>query len=636
MIQAFMSQVASEIGQASNGSDAVDASKKLVAYAALLEPLKWVPGAEPWASLTAQVMRTTGMGVGAVGKLQKLNISKRRESLKTALRRLNRKIVIVMDDIDRLPPVEVFQAIRAIQAVVDLPFCSFVIALDPGYVENALCAAASFDLPGQYLDKIIQLRLPLPRINRAELEAFFEDRLLSSLSPLQHQRLQADQSRFQHIWHLGLKPLLRTPRDAIRIINRFLYVEPSCGDEVSWGDLIGLHALAILYPSVYNHILGNPGAYTGVDMDDRYQRSHGQELVDQCAAERAKFLKDLDSKSQSALLRLLEELFPLIRSYPYDKRDQRGFSLQRRVASSQRLKVALSYDLPSDELAQQEIILFLTSPHERRGILDSVCEKNLLERLLERVLQEHSQTPIPDPSELVIFLGNIIEKQQLGNPLTGISSIFLMPPLKAIVLAADEILSSSCIDDETALHNVVSNPSVLSLSAHLIARKYLSEQRGASEADSDSKPTLATIENSKTLAIWLDTTTAAFNDSSFLGVSDKLQVVHSLLAIKEGRARLPELLATYFESGESIDQVSDVFIRRSSITDEDSTIDFVSCEKDYLSMLGDASSIRALAKQRLEELGDSASPKLKAIYSAVAFGGRFNLTDGSAAKDNFQ
>jgi predicted KAP-like P-loop ATPase len=214
MVQAFMAQIASEIGQVNQSAKATEAAQKMIAYAQLLEPLKWIPGAEPWTSIVRGVVEATGKGVGKVSDLHKLNVSKQREALKRALLELGRNIIIFIDDIDRLPPAEVFQIVRAIQAVSDLPRCSFVIALDPLYTEKALQVAANFENPGQYLDKIVQLRLSLPQINKTDLASYFENRLWQALSPSQQDRFQSEQKRLTQMRQKKspVKRLMQAPK----------------------------------------------------------------------------------------------------------------------------------------------------------------------------------------------------------------------------------------------------------------------------------------------------------------------------------------------------------------------------------------------------------------------------------------
>jgi hypothetical protein len=111
--------------------------------------------------------------------------------------------------------------------------------------------------------------------------------------------------------------------------------------EICWGDLLGLQTIAIVLPNVFRHIMQNSGAYTGGDMADSYQRGSHQEHVDQFADERESVLKTLPDKTRIQAQRLLEDLFPLLRKYSYDKLGQLEFSKDRRIAASDRLREAL-------------------------------------------------------------------------------------------------------------------------------------------------------------------------------------------------------------------------------------------------------------------------------------------------------
>ena len=522
MVQAFMVQIASEVGQVNHSAKAAEVAQKLIAYAQLLEPLKWIPGAEPLTSIVKGVVESTGKGVAKVSDLYKLNISKQRNVLKKSLLDLGRKIIIFIDDIDRLPPAEVFQIVRAIQAVSDLPRCFFVIALDPFYTEKSLQVAAELDNPGLYLDKICQLRLSLPKINNVDLAKYFEDRLLQALSPLQRDRFQAEKRGLWQIWELDVMPLIQTPRDVIRIINRFLFVEPTCGTEVCWGDLLGLQTIAIILPGVFRHIMQNPGAYTGIDMADHYQRGSCQEHVKQFEDERNRSLEILPDKTKAQAQRLLEALFPLLRKYPYDKLSQEEFSKSRRIAASDRLRIALAYDLPSDEVSLADIESFCYKSTDRDEIIARILDRNLLDRFLTSVLQKINPLSVPDKQKFIFFLGKLVEDQRINSNfqesrlLLGMTTIGRIIRLSEAVLAATE-------DDVKGLAGLgvfVSNTLMLSLSTHLLFRRLKREER-SQQNEPRTEQDLIHASGDPVLQQWLETSVNTLHEQTFLGIADK-------------------------------------------------------------------------------------------------------------------
>jgi hypothetical protein len=615
MIQAFMAQIASELGQDNLNSIAAKAADGLIAYAQLLEPLKWIPGAEPWSSIAKGALEKTGKGAKKISDLHKLNISRQRDTLKQLLLNLGRNIIVFIDDIDRLPPAEVFQIVRAIQAISDLPRCSFVIALDPLYTEKALQSAASVQSPGHYLDKIIQLRLPLPQLNKTDLVQFFEIRLSRALSPLQQDRFNAEQERLSHIWNLGVKPLLETPRDAIRIINRFLFLEPKCGSEVCWGDLLGLQAIAIILPDVFRQIIENPGAYTGKDVSTSYQRSSPQEHLDQFAEERSSALETLPKQTRIQALRLLEELFPLLRTYPYDKLSQQQFSKSRRIAAADRLRIVLAYDLPSDEVSMTDLETFCYEEENRGNVLNGVLARGLLDHFLGAALQRIDPSKVTDRQALILCLGRLVEDQRIDSRFEGFRSLFHLSTMNAIILLSEKVLSSSVdADDLASLHDIVSVADIISLSTNLLARR-LSKRIGQSQkSENSSELTLITSSEDPVLDAWLDTSVSIFSNQVFANIADKSIVIRVLLLFHEGRERLPNLLLPYLDSDQSIDAIAEIFISNEMDSTEGTS---VSCKNEYLTMLGDLEAIRGIAECRLRDSSIQADKRLCAIYKSI-------------------
>jgi hypothetical protein len=617
MIQAFMAQIASELGQVNQNAKATEAAQRLIAYAQLLEPLKWIPGAEPWTSIVRGVVDKTGQGVKKVSELHKLNISKQRDALKKTLLELNRNIIIFIDDIDRLPPPEVFQIVRAIQAVSDLPRCSFVIALDPFYTEKALQTAASFESPGQYLDKIIQLRLFLPQVNKADLELYFEKRLWQAITPLQQDRFRDEQKRLSQIWQLGVKPLIQTPRDVIRIINRFLYIEPRCGMEVCWGDLLGLQTIAIVLPNVFRHIIQNPGAYTGIDMVVSIQLDSPQQHVEQFADERENVLKFLPGKTRIQAQRLLEELFPLLRELSVDKLSQQEFSKARRIAANDRLRIALTYDLPSDEVSQADVQSFCCDPESRQTVIRRAIDKGLLDRILELTLQDIDLSKVADKKEFVVFLGTIVEDQQINGFFQGSRPLFAMSTIDKIIRLSEVVLAS--LGDEgdelCVLTDFVSNPSILSLTTHLLASRLAKRKDRLQPSEITSTKTFIPASENPVLREWFDTAVNAFRSEAFTEIADKWIIVRILLSLQEGRAQIPDLLQPYINSDHSIDAIADIFISNKTDSTEGTT---VACKNEYLSVLGDPDIIRARAESRLSDPSVQANKRLFAIYKSIA------------------
>lgn len=77
-------------------------------------------------------------------------------ALENALRKFPQRIVVLLDDLDRLYPAEAYEMVRIIKAVGDLPNVGYVLAWDEKYVSAAL-DKLNVPLAATYLDKVVQI-----------------------------------------------------------------------------------------------------------------------------------------------------------------------------------------------------------------------------------------------------------------------------------------------------------------------------------------------------------------------------------------------------------------------------------------------------------------------------------------------
>ena len=97
-------------------------------------------------------------------------------SLIQILTELPYKIIIVVDDIDRLNNTEIRQIFQLVKALADFPNTVYLLAFDKEVILRALAKVQGG--PGlEYLEKVIQVPFEIPPISRAELENLFFSKL---------------------------------------------------------------------------------------------------------------------------------------------------------------------------------------------------------------------------------------------------------------------------------------------------------------------------------------------------------------------------------------------------------------------------------------------------------------------------
>jgi KAP family P-loop domain len=213
----------------------------------------------PEVVLAATVVQAAMPDKAAVESLTDLRIK-----LIDQLQLLPKKIVVVVDDIDRLAPTEVVEVIRLIKSIGELPNIVYVIAIDHEYVENAL-RVAGHGQHDNYLDKIIQLRIPIPPMRYAQKWKLLYENIKTIDDSDVTLKSPGGESACEHRLNQLAQPiakLIENPRDVVRIWNRFTFVEPSCRSEINPIDLLALQVIHIKAPKLYEDICQQPRLYT--------------------------------------------------------------------------------------------------------------------------------------------------------------------------------------------------------------------------------------------------------------------------------------------------------------------------------------------------------------------------------------
>ncbi|WP_049972501.1 KAP family P-loop NTPase fold protein [Haladaptatus cibarius] len=172
-----------------------------------------------------------------------------KDEISAGLREEDRNIVIMIDDIDRLTEMEIKQMFRLVKSVADFPNVTYILAFDQNVVVDALEGEGGFRNGEEYLDKIIQLPVHIPTPQSQSIDLQFRSQLDEQV-----REAKFDKQRWQQMYHNGVKELLETPRDAIRLSNAIEISYGALEEEINIVDLVGIEALRIFRREMYEEI----------------------------------------------------------------------------------------------------------------------------------------------------------------------------------------------------------------------------------------------------------------------------------------------------------------------------------------------------------------------------------------------
>lgn len=320
-------------------------------------------------------------------------------ALKKALSQLlieqKKRILVVIDDIDRLAPDEVRQLFTVIKALADFPYVTYLLAFDREVAASAISEQTG--LPGdRYLEKIVQVPFELPRVDRTTLRQALFVRLDAVMAGTPEGRF--DSAHWTNIFHAGLDQLFTVPRDIVRLTNALSVTYPAVLGEVNPVDFIAIECLRVFLPSVYDAIRTSPEEFTGHKAPgDRHDKERAQAFHDA-------WLSKVPESLRSSTKELLQRLFPRLEAvwsnmhYTTDALYQWRRNL--RVCSPDIFPAYFRLSLPQGAVSRADLDALLALVHDEGALAEAfraaVTQQSATGTSKARALLERLMDHVPD------------------------------------------------------------------------------------------------------------------------------------------------------------------------------------------------------------------------------------------------
>jgi KAP family P-loop domain len=284
-----------------------------------------------------------------------------RTRIEAILARSNCRIVVIMDDIDRLDNEEIHAIFRLVKLSADFPNTTYILAFDEKRVAEALGTKYGSPEAGRnFLEKIIQIPLPLPPASVNALREMALDGISSALDLAKIEFVDDQRLRFSEVFDKAFLRRVLTPRVARRFTNALTFILPITKSEVDPVDMIFLEAVRAFYPNVYKSIRENSGIYSGSVRlslglhDEQEIKQKTSDLIENAT-------KDLVDEDSKAALVAIQALFPstgasgLLTGIP-----GREGSGKKRISSPDYFPRYFNYGVPPDDISDTEVEEFLS------------------------------------------------------------------------------------------------------------------------------------------------------------------------------------------------------------------------------------------------------------------------------------
>ncbi|MCW9706885.1 KAP family P-loop NTPase fold protein [Fodinibius salsisoli] len=186
------------------------------------------------------------------------------DEINQQLKEIDKKIIIFIDDLDRLDNSEIIEVVKLIRNSANFYRTVFIVSYDRNYLLNAVkkINESSYE---SFLEKIFQLEVTLPRFEEDIILSELENSLKDILTQEDHEELvnQFNAIDYDRLYNSSVSSFrginipgyyLETLRDVTRFINLFSISYSQLQGEVYIEDLFYLEILRLKHPNIHELI----------------------------------------------------------------------------------------------------------------------------------------------------------------------------------------------------------------------------------------------------------------------------------------------------------------------------------------------------------------------------------------------
>lgn len=184
--------------------------------------------------------------------LEDNDLDKVKANLERVLIKSRQKIVVIIDDIDRLTNTQIRDIFQLVKQVGNFPNIIYVLSMDREVVCRALENVHNID-GAKYLEKIVQIPFEIPALLKPRLRELFLTKLENTIKAISDNP-KIDQAYWSEVFTNCIEPYIETLRDVNRVINTFQFRYKILYEETAFEDMVALTTIEVLEPQLYQWI----------------------------------------------------------------------------------------------------------------------------------------------------------------------------------------------------------------------------------------------------------------------------------------------------------------------------------------------------------------------------------------------
>lgn len=426
-------------------------SKVLEAIGAALESygnaaslLSYVAGIGP----IGEILNVATKGTGKLfrKRAEKRDLQKLKNKVCEKLKEYDGKIIVIIDDIDRLTNDQIRMIFQLVASIANFPNIIYLLVFDRDIVRHALDNLQYDD----YLEKIIQFSIALPQTSQNQIQSI----LFESLDRLIDSELNNtfDKDHWRDVYISCIEPRIQSIRDVKRFTNTLSMLHSELGAEIDFADLAAISVLQVWHPGFLEWIFHSSndlcgGASFYLTGNTNSQKEAIEASLDVCIAKE-------DSGYAIGFLRTVFPKCNHLFGNTISGENASELRSKGRIACSECLDLVMRFCIPETSISKKEIeraIFDSDLDSLRETMLGWACRNALADFIvyLKGVMDKLPASRLPIIAE-AIFL-------TMGKSKADDQGLFSIPIKDRLMYSAEEVLRKAGKDEaERVISKVIS------------------------------------------------------------------------------------------------------------------------------------------------------------------------------------
>lgn len=321
-------------------------------------------------------------------KLNEKTLKQFKDELNHLISERKKRFLIVIDDIDRLNTKEIKQIFQLVKQNADFNNTLYLLAFDRAIIEKNLEEQKGVS-GKEYLEKIVQVSFDVPFVQEQKLHTYLFSQL-DTIVKVVPEKLW-NMTKWGNLFHAGFKDMFVSLRDVKRFINslkfNFSLIQQGESFELNPIDFIGLEAIRVFAPEVYDGMRGKSQLFTHAD-NSTGRRNEEQERRQQIDAVINKVSENLKEPVRKIIYQLFPQIKGLFENMHYGSDWQDRWTKELKICATELFDRYFILDVPEGEISQFEIDKLLAATQDKTKFAQAIedyLKKGKIKKVLARL-----------------------------------------------------------------------------------------------------------------------------------------------------------------------------------------------------------------------------------------------------------